>query len=189
MHNSTHQYHILKGDSGGTNHYVAKDASDILKNVYTNDSINVNLPDNTTWTLTHTGTLYIPQLSNTTNTSHILTGLLNTSLLKLGQLDDNGCIILLNVHFLHVFKSFELILKVVCKKTDGLWDIPIPSNKLNTSSSTLIQSITKLISLHKKKQPTKRLYIIPTCHPFQSIIKPTLLRVIYVTIISLVGLD
>ena len=96
VHNNYHPHYILKGDSGATNHYVSTDTLPILSNIYKNENINVQLPDNTTLSSTHTGTIKIPHLSNTATTVHILPGLQNTSLMSLGQLADDGCVILLN---------------------------------------------------------------------------------------------
>ena len=54
--------------------------------------------------------LNIPQILPSAKTAHILPGLNNTSLLSLGQLADDGCIILLDKHYLNVFKIFDIIL-------------------------------------------------------------------------------
>ena len=65
-------------------------------------------------------------MSSTATTAQILPGLSDTSLLLLGQLADDGCLILLSKQFLKVFKFFELILQGFRNKKDGLWDIPLP---------------------------------------------------------------
>ena len=90
---------ILEGDSGATNHYVAPEVIDILKNPTTNSSIQVSLPDDTRLSSTHTGSLPIDNISATAATAHVLPNL-TTSLLTLGQLADDGCIILLDKHHL-----------------------------------------------------------------------------------------
>ena len=82
-----------------------------LKNVHNFTTINVTLPDNTTIRCTHSGTLDIPNLSTKATIAHVLPELSNTLLISLGQLADDGCLILLNKQILKVFKNFELILQ------------------------------------------------------------------------------
>ena len=101
---------ILKGDSGATNHYVAPDKLHVLQNPTINNHIQVSLPDNTTLVSTHTGSLPIKNLSPTATTAHVLPTL-STSLLSLGQLANDGCIILLDKTYLKVFKNFQQILQ------------------------------------------------------------------------------
>ena len=47
--------HILKGDSGPTNHYVVLVTIDILKNIYPNIAIVIMLPDNSQINSIHKG--------------------------------------------------------------------------------------------------------------------------------------
>ena len=75
---SSSKPHIFKGDSGATNHYVTPAASSLLKNVKTNTSINVTLPDSTTISSTHSGNIQIPKLSNVATTAHILPELMHS---------------------------------------------------------------------------------------------------------------
>ena len=116
---------ILKGDSGATNHYLSPAAISVLKNVQRNTNITVSLPDNSVIHSTHTGNLPLHHLSDVATQAHILPDLLNNSLLSLGQLADDGCLILLSKQFLHVFKNFHLILKGFRNNFDGLWDVPL----------------------------------------------------------------
>ena len=148
----TNKFHIFKGDSGATNHYVAPSSKSTLKNVVQNNEINVTLPDNSNIQSTHTGNINIPKLSNTATTAHILPALKDTSLISLGQLADDGCQILLDKATLHVFKNFELILQGFRNRKDGLWDIPIPSIPTNKSST-----LQKINFITNKNQPTKTL--------------------------------
>ena len=101
VHNNSipHNSIILKGDSGATNHYVAPDVLNTLQNHMKNTNIQVSLPDNTKLVSTHTGSLPIPNISQTATKAHVLPNL-TTSLLSLGQLADNGHIIRLDKHYL-----------------------------------------------------------------------------------------
>ena len=133
VHNFHNKIPILKGDSGATNHYVAPNDVSLLTNVRNNSSINVSLPNGSILESTKTGTLPFANLSSTATEAHILPGLSNTSLLSLGQLADDGCIILLTKTHLKVLKNFETILTGFRNKQDGLWDVPFPSTTLQSS--------------------------------------------------------
>ena len=150
VHSSLHSPFIFKGDSGATNHYVAPRAAPILQNIRSNSSVEVMLPDNSVLNSTHSGTFSIPQLSSTATTAHILPALSDTSLLSLGQLADDGCLILLNKHFLKVFKNFDLILQGFRNKKDGLWDVPLPQPVPQPTQ----QKLNIVTNIH---QPTKTL--------------------------------
>ncbi len=90
-------------------------------------------------------------MSSTDTTAQILPGLSDTSLLLLGQLADDGCLILLSKQFLKVFKFFELILQGFRNKKDGLWDIPPPQQ---VPLPTTQQKLNVVTNIH---QPTKTL--------------------------------
>ncbi len=48
--------------------------------------------------------------------------------MSIGQLCDDNCWAILDKRFLHVYKAARLLLKGYRNKTDGLWDIHIPSS-------------------------------------------------------------
>ena len=125
---------ILKGNSGATNHYLSTASISALRHIKQNNAVQVSLPDNTILQSTHTGNLPLKHLSTAATKAHILPGLHNNSLLSLGQLADDGCMILLSKIYMHVFKNFELILKGFRNNIDGLWDVPLqlhPNGKPN----------------------------------------------------------
>ena len=121
---------IAKGDSGATNHYITKNDMPALTNVVPNTSVHVSLPNSTILSSTHSGSLGLPHLSTKANTAHVLPAISHHSLISLGQLADDGCLILLNKHALYVFKNFEKILQGFRNHNDGLWDIPFRQNIL-----------------------------------------------------------
>ena len=83
------------------------------------------LPNDDVIQATSTGQLQLhPDLSSHAQKAHLLPNL-GTSLLSLGQLADNGCVILLDKSKLNVFKNFKLLLKGTRNLRDGLWDIPL----------------------------------------------------------------
>ena len=79
--------------------------------------------------------------------------------MSLGQLADDGCVILLTKNHLNMFKNFESILQGVRNKTDGLWDIPFPMKHLSQAIKSTItnQHHHTLNVITQKNQPTKHL--------------------------------
>ena len=104
---------------------MLKDSS-ILQNLITKLGPTVFLPNNASITSSASGNIPIQSLSATSTKAHILPGLKNSSLLSLGQLCDDGCIVHLTKSTIHVFKNSNLILTGYRNPTDGLWDVPLP---------------------------------------------------------------
>ena len=59
------------------------------------------------------------------HTATTLTALHSSSLISLGKLGDNDCVVLLNKKKVYAIKEDEVILQGTHKYIDGLWDIPI----------------------------------------------------------------
>ena len=59
-------------------------------------------------------------------TGNVLNGLMNASLLSIGQLCDDNCIAVFSKYRLSVYKNGCLMLTGVCNWTDGLWDVVVP---------------------------------------------------------------
>ena len=131
---------IAKADSGASNHYCMLKDSSILQNVIKKLGPTVFLPNNATITSTASGHLPLPSLSNSSKVAHVLPELSNSSLLSLGQLCDDGCIVHLTKSTLHVFKNEELILTGYRNITDGLWDVPLPQFPKQVLQSTITSS-------------------------------------------------
>ena len=117
---------IAKGDSGATNHYLRDEHKILLDNVRTGlDRPSVQLPNNDVIEASSTGILNLHlALSVRAKEAHILPQL-GTSLISLGQLADDGCVIMLNKAKLCVFKNYKLLLTGTRNLRDGLWDIPL----------------------------------------------------------------
>ena len=118
----------------------------ILKNLFKTIGPTVFLPNNQSITSTETGNLPIPSLSTTSTTTHVLPGLQNSSLLSLGQLCDDGCIVHLTKSTIHVFKNETLVLSGLRNPTDGLWDVPLPQSPRQVMSSHLHHPTSKTSS-------------------------------------------
>jgi hypothetical protein len=85
------------------------------------------LPDSTSIQATHSGQLpFHSSLSTKAKTAHVLDGITNASLVSIGQLCDDNCLVVFDKEQLRVFKNHECILTGTRNRTDGLWDIPIP---------------------------------------------------------------
>ena len=117
---------MAKGDSGATNHYLCPHHSNFLKNIHPGTyGPSVPLPNNDVIQATTTGHLKLhPALSPRAQEAHIFPQL-RTSLILLGQLANDDCIIMLNKKYLNVFKNFKLLLTGTRNLRDGLWDIPL----------------------------------------------------------------
>ena len=117
---------MAKGDSGAMNHYLCPNHAKFLKNV--NPGMYgplVLLPNNDVLQATTTGHLNLHSaLSSRAQEAHIFPQL-RTSLILLGQLTDDDCVIMLNKNYLNVFKIFKLLLTGTRNLRGGLWDIPL----------------------------------------------------------------
>ena len=84
---------ILKADTGATNHYFRLRDISILKNITKcSNNKSVQLPNSNSIDITHQGVLPISnKLSMKAKTAHIISKLINSSLLSLGQLCDDNC--------------------------------------------------------------------------------------------------
>ena len=68
-------------------------------------------------------------------------GIINESLLSIGQICDNKRLELFSKNNLHIFKEDKLILTGTRKLSDVLWDIPFPSTLQNESKNeTLVNN-------------------------------------------------
>jgi hypothetical protein len=78
-------------------------------------------------------------LSKAARKAHIFKDLHSASLISLGQLCDDDCIITLNKQSLQVIKNNKVIMQGTRNVTDGLWDIPInPTPSLQHRSNVII---------------------------------------------------
>ena len=117
---------IAKADSGASNHYWMIKDQHILQNILHRIGPTVFLPNNNSITSNASGKLPLSNLSEDSKKAHILPGLKNSSLLSLGQLCDDGCIVHLTKTTIHVFKNDILVLSGIRNSRDGLWDVPLP---------------------------------------------------------------
>ncbi len=145
---------VAKGDSGATQHYLCQDHKIILdQDQKTKHGPSVLLPNDDVITATDTGHLNLHQdLSLRAQKAHIFSHL-GTLLLSLGQLADDGCIVMLDKAKLHVFKNYKLLLTGTRNLRDGLWDIPpVPHTPNHVHSSTEVLHRSNVI-IPKNKTP------------------------------------
>jgi len=121
---------IAKADSGASSHYWLIRDKKVLLSLMKQMGPTVYLPNNTTITATEKGSLPIKHLSPKAAETHVLPGLKNSSLISLGQLCDDGCVIHLTKTHMRVFKEKKLILTGIRNHHDGLWDVPLPQKPL-----------------------------------------------------------
>ena len=159
---------IAKGDSAASNHYWALRDSMVLDDVEV-DPIGptVILPDTSTLTATKQGNLPIQQLSSAAKKTAVFDNL-QSSLISLGQLCDDGCTVVLTKKNLIAAKDKNIILQGHRSTSgDGLWDIPISSPKLSTirhdrSETTVTPSMNVIIRRKEAKRDLIR-YLHGAC--------------------------
>ena len=91
------------------------------------------LPGGDTMTATKQGSLNIPELTWNGKNVHVFPNLQSANLLSIGQLFDDGCIIIFHNNLVLVNKHNKIILLGIRNKNNGMWEIPLPLNdKFNT---------------------------------------------------------
>ena len=129
---------IAKGDSGASHHYFKSEDQHVLQYLKNELGPSVTQPDNTS--LQSLGSWKIPispALSSSAQHAMILTNLKSSSLISMGQLCDDGCVILLTEDKLRVLKNNKLILNGTRNGQDDLWDIPIRKTSMSPQNYTL----------------------------------------------------
>ena len=106
------------------------------------------VPDISTVSATSKGYYPIANLSHSAKEAHVFKNLHSSSLISLGQLYDNDCLVLLNKYILAAFKNNRLILNGIRNKSDGLWDIILHQ----ATNDTLMHKANVIV----KKSTTKR---------------------------------
>jgi len=122
---------IAKANSGASAHYFKpEDAATVLHNVTaTPNGPSVYLPNGTILQAQRKGQLLLSEhLSSKAQTTQILEGIAESSLISLGQLCDDNCFTVLDKNEINIFKNNKCIIKGKRNKADGLWDIPLQAN-------------------------------------------------------------
>ncbi len=128
VHFNHKSQYVAKGDSGTSQHYISESDKNILNFPTPATNQTVLLPNNQHICLSIHGTLPLSNhLSKTAQSAHVLPKL-RTSLISLGQLADDNCIIMLTKQHLKVFKHCRCILNGHQNAVDGLWDIPLQNS-------------------------------------------------------------
>ena len=131
----------MKLDLGATKHFFRRDHLRFLTNIrrLTNGPT-ATLPNGQVVKATHEGRIKMnDNLSQTALKVLVFPNLTNESLISIGQLCDDGCIVLFTKTHAFIYKNEKLIGKGVRNRYDGLWDfkantsITQQSMKINTS--------------------------------------------------------
>ena len=145
---------IAKADTGVSNHYFrTKDIKALLNIKPHTNGPSVLLPDSTTISATAHGTLPLhPSLTPQSTLSHIFDNLTNSSLISIGQLCDDDCIVIFDKNAIHILKNNQCILRGTRNTSDGLWDIKLPHNTLSSpSTSDAFRSMNIIIQKDQSK--------------------------------------
>jgi hypothetical protein len=105
-----------------------------------------------------------PNLSTSARKVHIFKDLQSASLISLGQLCDDNCVVTLDKNELQVKKNNKLLLKGTRNPSDGLWDIPItiPTTKLQPRLSHVFHHRANVI-ITKNKSKTELVQYLHAC--------------------------
>lgn len=117
---------IAKPDSRASNMYWIPEDKHILHGLKYNHGPVVNLPNGFTIQSNEIGNLPIPDLSPITQQCHVLPELQSASLISVGKLCNDDCIVTFDKSHVYVSKNNKLILKGNRNLKDNLWDIPLP---------------------------------------------------------------
>jgi hypothetical protein len=126
------------------------------------DGPNVILPNEETISTTEKGTVsFHPSLSKEASLAHVLPKLTNSSLVSLGKLCDDDCLILLHKKWLSIMKNNEQIMKGTRNQIDGLWDIDIEKKVSllpgeRTSNNTSSEQPKLCVNMIIRKDRTKQ---------------------------------
>ena len=118
----------------------------------------VHLPNGETISASMQGFLTCSsKLSKQAQLVHVFPDLHSTSLISLGQLCDDGCIVVLTDQGIFVFKQKEIILTGTRNLNDGLWDIPlhltsVPAPPPPISTNSPKHALNVIISKNQKNQ-------------------------------------
>ena len=130
-----------KGDSAASNHFMTEQDEHILKDVQPIQPLSITLPDSTNIDGTRKGNLPIPHLSKSGSDATVVPRLTNSSLISLGQLCDDGCIVRLDKKHLLATKNKKYVLHGTRNPHDRLWDIHLPTHSTPT---TTLQPLTNV---------------------------------------------
>ena len=129
-------HHVLaKGDSAASHHYWRQQDVDCLSNLLHLPSTDIILPNASTIASSTKG--HLPLLSLLTPKAKealILPQLCSSSLISLGQLCNDGCTVTLDKYYLKVKKNNTTIMQGIRNFNDGLWDIPVVKNYIQTNN-------------------------------------------------------
>ena len=111
----------MKADSGPSKHSVTETDVTILKDVKHANNTTVVLPNKRQSNSNTADTLpLVESLRSSATLAYVLPGMTNNSLLSIGQLYHDDCLVIFDKRKLHVFKHKKLILQGDQNKWDGL---------------------------------------------------------------------
>ena len=119
---------IAKGDSAASKHYFKSDDKHILVKVkFDANGPTVILPNSSWLKSFESGELPISTLISALGKKTAIFDELHSSLISLGQLCDDNCVVVLGKYLLEVIKDNKVVLRGPRSTSgDGLWDIPLP---------------------------------------------------------------
>ena len=129
----------MKADSGATGNYVKPSDSHVLKNITTTPGPKVMLPYSSIIQSNQSGTLPIPGLSEIATRAHIYNDLHSLSLLSVGRLCNDDCLVLFDKQHMKVFQNNKEILRGDRNHQDGLWDVNLSTLQQQHKMNVIIK--------------------------------------------------
>ena len=153
LNNSSFQNTTYKAklDSGATKHFFKKEHLQFLHNIKSlTDGPVAHLPNGITVKTTHEGTVNFasPMLQKSSKVL-VFPNLINKSLVSIGQLFDDGCIMFFTKQNAYITKNGKLLITGQRNTFDGLWDISLQSNA--TQQPMFLEQYTMNYIIKKKK--------------------------------------
>ena len=162
-----------KGDSAASSNYWRPQDKHVLTDIETCQGPYVQLPNNEMIASNERGQIPLSNtLSKNAKNAQILPKLASSSLISLGQLCDDDCIIMLHKKVMFAIKNNKIVLQGIRNPIDRLWDIPIhkkiimdnnyPSPNIHPGiypSRQTNEIETKNIPKNRKKETTKQKFL------------------------------
>jgi hypothetical protein len=130
---------IAKADSGASKHFWRWCDRGVLHNNHNAPGPPVALPDGTIIRSSALGSLPLDNLSKPSRKVQVFKDLTSSSLVSIGQLCDDGCVVTLTRDDMKVIKEDTMILRGTRNTTDGLWDVELKRSPPHTPATPMIQ--------------------------------------------------
>ena len=125
-------------DSGCTGHYLDNPTTIVHTREPSENPINVKVPNSSTMASTHQAQIPLKNLSSQAKHAEIFPNL-HSSLISIGQLCDDECIVAFDKHKVIVSKNKDIIIEGCRDPTNGLWQFPLHHSAQNNEQDNILE--------------------------------------------------